>query len=132
MRICLFVYILRFLFFYLFICLFIVFNYLFSYVFIYLYTLGLGGLNIYLYIKIPRTKIAFTQQLIFKPYRTVTAPHTQEEPTPSPCSPPLHRHANHLPCVSNYQPASQKPQKRPKSHHFPLKQLTPTNHPPSE
>lgn len=56
LRICLFVYTHRLLFFYLFICLFIVNKYLFSYVFVYLYILSFGGINIYLYIKIPTTK----------------------------------------------------------------------------
>lgn len=60
LHICLFVYTHRLLFFCLFICLFITYKYLFSYVFVYLYILGFGGINIYLYIKISRTKIAST------------------------------------------------------------------------
>lgn len=68
--------------------------------------------NIDLYIKIPTTKIAATNNQssnLIEPQ-----PHLIHRR-----SPPPHREANHIPRVSNCQTASQNPKNAPKSHHFP-------------
>lgn len=80
--------------------------------------------NIYLYIKIPTTKIAATNYQssnLIEPQ-----PHLIHKRNPPP-----QREANHIPRLKlpNSKP---KPHKRPKKPSFPPKQLIPTNHHASE